>query len=53
MLKKIKDKFVEMTSYVGEDENGNEYLIPWTMKEIVVEFLLGLIVFVGVVMYCS
>lgn len=52
MLKRIKDKFVEMTSYVGEDEEGNECRIPWTVEEFVVEFFIMLIVFVGVVIYC-
>ena len=49
-MKKIVEKFIELTSFVAEDEDGNEYYIPWTFKEFIIEFVVGVVVVLGIVM---
>ena len=35
-MRKIVDKFIELTSLVEIDENGVEHKKPWTLEEFVV-----------------
>lgn len=45
-MHKMIDKIIEWTSLVETDENGKEYLKPWTLEEFIINgafFVFGLI----------
>ena len=51
-MRKIIDKFIELTSLIEVDENGIEYKKPWTLEEfitgqicIVIGIIIGALVF--------
>lgn len=38
-MRKLIDKFIDLTSYVEVDEAGNEHKKPWTLEEFIIEHL--------------
>lgn len=48
MFDKIIDEFIEKTSLIDEDEDGNEYKRQWTIKEFLRDqVVLWIIIIIG------
>lgn len=51
-MRKLIDKFIDLTSYVEVDDEGNEYKKPWTLEEFITEHIFMVVgVIIGAIFF--
>lgn len=51
-MRKLIDKFIDLTSYVEVDDEGTEYKKPWALEEFITEHIFMVVgVIIGAIFF--
>lgn len=51
-MRKLIDKFIDLTSYVEVDDEGKEHKKPWTLEEFITEHIFMVVgVIIGAIFF--